>query len=287
MLPRYGKNYSIVSQLAPGSITLEILFQQNVFPAEKFNIQVPENGGRGFLLTKREEKNQAQGNYYVLYDLQKKIYLEPLDSAAEKSMNDATAVNKKTNTNSPADVTNTEQNTAEHPQQTPPPAANNNPHFIDSVELNNNRVLKSPDTTTVENDKINDAVTNNTLTKPDASHATPVTNNDESKGAVSEKEVINNDCPNAISSEKFENIYNTLLTKNDSEKLGFLLNNLDNCFSTGQERQLANKLIYEADKYVFVKAVYNKTTDSSNFYTLQDIFETDSGKKSFNLLLGR
>src|ERR1039457_5924954 len=54
MMPRYGKNYCILSELMPGPIHIEILFQQNIFPHQKFTIQVPENGYRGFLLNKQE-----------------------------------------------------------------------------------------------------------------------------------------------------------------------------------------------------------------------------------------
>lgn len=70
MMPRYGKNYCILSELAPGPIHIEILFQQRVFPSQHFTIQVPENGYRGFLLSKQEVG-------FVLYDLQQKKYLGP------------------------------------------------------------------------------------------------------------------------------------------------------------------------------------------------------------------
>lgn len=70
MMPRYGKNYCILSELNPGTIHIEILFQQNVLPSQKFTIEVPENGSLGFLLDK-------QGQGYALYDLEKKNYLNP------------------------------------------------------------------------------------------------------------------------------------------------------------------------------------------------------------------
>ncbi len=70
MQPRYGKNYCIISELTPGTVNIEILFQQNVYPAEKFTIVVPENGARGFLLDKHKDG-------YALYDLQKKDYIMP------------------------------------------------------------------------------------------------------------------------------------------------------------------------------------------------------------------
>lgn len=68
MLPRYGKNYCVISELNPGPIHIEILFQQRAFPSQKFTIQVPSDGYRGFLLAKRDDG-------FALYDLQQKTYL--------------------------------------------------------------------------------------------------------------------------------------------------------------------------------------------------------------------
>jgi hypothetical protein len=68
MMPRYGKDYCILSELSPGPIHIEILFQQRVFPSQKFTIQVPENGYRGLMLSR-------QDTGFVLYDLLQKKYL--------------------------------------------------------------------------------------------------------------------------------------------------------------------------------------------------------------------
>src|SRR5687768_3543627 len=70
MLPRFSKNYSIIPQLAPGPIKLQILFQQNQYPPQTFNIQVPEDGYRGFLLTRKD-------NGFALFDLQQRFFLLP------------------------------------------------------------------------------------------------------------------------------------------------------------------------------------------------------------------
>ncbi len=70
MLPRYSKYYTIIPQLAAGPIQIQILFQQNDFPPQTFNILVPQDGHRGFLLTKAN-------NSFALYDLQQKFYLLP------------------------------------------------------------------------------------------------------------------------------------------------------------------------------------------------------------------
>ncbi len=73
MMPRYGKNYNIISELNPGPVHLEILFQQRMFPSQKFTIQVPENGCRGFLLTKQANDS------FAFYDLRRKQYLTSND----------------------------------------------------------------------------------------------------------------------------------------------------------------------------------------------------------------
>src|SRR6185437_11361514 len=68
MQPRYGKNYCIIPHLATGIINIQILFQQNIYPPQKFTILVPDNGCRGFLLVKK-------GGGFSLYDLQQNFYL--------------------------------------------------------------------------------------------------------------------------------------------------------------------------------------------------------------------
>ena len=68
MMPRYGKNYCILSELYAGTIHIEVLFQQHALRPRKFTINVPENGYRGFLLSKKDTT-------YLLYDLQTKKYL--------------------------------------------------------------------------------------------------------------------------------------------------------------------------------------------------------------------
>lgn len=89
MLPRYSKYYTIIPQLAAGPIQIQILFQQNDFPPQTFNILVPQDGHRGFLLTKAN-------NSFALYDLQQKFYLLPgvagEDHLPEPPKADSTAI---------------------------------------------------------------------------------------------------------------------------------------------------------------------------------------------------
>lgn len=69
MMPRYGRNYVILSELSGGLIHFEVLFQQHAFRPQKFTIRLAENGSRGLMLVKRDTS-------FVLYDLMTKKYLE-------------------------------------------------------------------------------------------------------------------------------------------------------------------------------------------------------------------
>jgi len=70
MQPRYGQYHCIIPELDSGVIHMEILFQQRMYPAQKFTVSVPGNGQIGFLLNKK-------GNSFVLYDLRDKKEILP------------------------------------------------------------------------------------------------------------------------------------------------------------------------------------------------------------------
>lgn len=70
MMPRYSKNYNILSELSPGLKHLTIVFEQNKFPPRSFAVLVPANGFRSLLLDRKNED-------FVLYDLAQKKYLPP------------------------------------------------------------------------------------------------------------------------------------------------------------------------------------------------------------------
>src|ERR1043165_3862653 len=144
MQPRYGKNYCIIPQLAPGTLQIEILFQQNEYPAEKFTIKVPANGYRGFMLTMKD-------GAYALYDLQQRFYLarennieddvmpvsKPVASIVQPAQpsNTAKPVIKKTPTNTAKPVKKSPE---------PEPVSNkNDPRFMDNIELNNERTFQN------------------------------------------------------------------------------------------------------------------------------------------------
>lgn len=275
MMPRYGKNYCIISQLAPGPVRVQILFQQNIYPAQTFTIQVPENGCRGFLLTKKNDE-------FSLYDLQEQFYLPAGNSIDDDKVQETKPVKeyKPPYPQPEQKVTNiaqlkavegeeiTEQaNTATY---TPPtaqttkiessePAANtkqvNGPEFVD-FEIDNNQ--KGANTGTVRT-------------------------NDQYKGQIS---VPNSDCPKAIDLDLFEAIQKKANDKSDKNRLKYLLDKTEgNCFTTNQARILARTLKNDPERYTFLKKVYSRITDQAKFPALESLLTTQEWKGYFRLIL--
>lgn len=258
MQPRYGKNYCIISQLSAGIIHIEVLFQQNTYPSQKFTIKVPDNGFRGFLLTHK-------GNAFSLYDLQQQFYLPAGNKEEDDHMPDASAAK---------DVAETTNAQAEQKQDITPSQAktepvkkqNNSPQFINDIELNS---AKSIQTQTAA-DTVQESATITHDTSAPISNTPPATTS-----------VINSDCPKPMGSSAFEDLYNKLQKRSDRSKLKFLLDNLDRCYTTNQIRILTKNLTEDPDKFEFLKQAYHRVTDQSNYSILENLLSTPEWKEQF------
>lgn len=69
MQARYSKDFVILNGLASGPLHLEVLFQQNAYPAQKFILNIPESGQRAFILKK------VDNGQFALYDLNSGHYV--------------------------------------------------------------------------------------------------------------------------------------------------------------------------------------------------------------------
>ncbi len=135
MLPRYGKNYCIIPELAPGIIHIQVLFQQNLYPAQNYTIVVPENGTRGFLLMKKNDE-------YSLYDIQQQFYLLPGNKAEDDHAPE--------NTNSYIGTVGPASEATVQTTKTTTNTTTTNPDFLD-IELKNNRTAQDNSTIPVGN----------------------------------------------------------------------------------------------------------------------------------------
>lgn len=293
MLPRYGKNYCIIPQLAPGPINLEILFQQNAHPAQKFVVQVPEHGHRGFLLTKT-----AEG--FSLYDLQQHFYLPAGNTAADDRIPTppkpvAAVVEQKQEEEEPEEPTPAVQETpvadpepkpaatrekkktvgrnnplaAKTPRPKPVAVQQDGPVFLNDIELNSSHDVQPGNT---------EKITATPSTQE------PATQEPEEE-PVTTSGIRNSDCPRSVSPERFERIYKSSLKKESEEdRLQYLNNQLDECFTTKQAELLARSLDTEAGRYVYLKNAYSRVTDQGSFARLISLFSTEEYRTAFQKL---
>lgn len=278
MLPRYGKNYSIIPMLAPGPIHIEILYEQNRYPAQKYVIQVPENGYRGFLLLKRN-------NIYALYDIQQQFYLHSGNKAEDDHA--PTAVNTYIPTVTKPSVEKPKQQVATIPQEKPAS------RFIENVELSNEKTVQKVPVTQpvikedVRQQKVN--IANTVAIEEEMEHEQAATKV-ENKIVVEETpptnlRIINSDCPNPINNDNFEDILDKAAQKSEKSRLKYLLDQMEECYTTAQARILAKTLSNDPERYTFLKRVYSRITDQSVFPELEALLSTQEWKSYFKLIL--
>lgn len=276
MLPRYGKNYALISRLAPGPLNIDILFQQNEHPPMHFTVLVPENGKRAFMVNKKE-------GAFCLYDLEQNFYLrpdndiaddhlpsvianadllgtatakEPELTEAEKEPETAPA-RPKTPKASPATAKKTIAKKVLVPKPQPATAQpkDSSPKFIDNITLNNDKSGGSQATQTASTDNI----------------------------AASEQPIPNSDCRSVIPVGTFRRLMITInARKTEDEKLGTFLEAVSQyCFTTDMTAEVVGKLSTDAARFSALKKVYPKTTDQARFATLEQLLSDAEWKEYF------
>lgn len=303
MMPRYGKNYNIIPQLVPGPINVQILFQQNVYPPQRFTIVVPESGFRGFLLMQK-------GGSFSLYDIHQQFYLLPGNRAEDdrvaphNSADAYVATHAGGNTNNYNNSPNTNAYTSALATVKTKPRTkqvNSGPKFLPNIELSNERyqqpVAQQEQSTyeeitqqappvqeyeepaqevPVQDYEQESEPAQETYTEPE------VTNQPATAARIV---VANSDCQYAIKDNEFEDLYNKSQSKSEKLKLKFLLSKMDACYTTNQARILAESLGNDPEKYTFLKRVYPRVTDQHNFPMLENMLTTQEWKSYFKLIL--
>ena len=283
MLPRYGKNYNIIPQLVPGPINIQILFQQNTQPAQRFTIMVPENGFRGFLLMKK-------GEVYTLYDIHQQFYLQPGNKAEDDHAPMANTADAYVYTN-----TRNEYNTNNIAPKTTLAATakskNTQPKFMTNIELNNERTVQYNTPPVVKQDPIEKEIIEEPVEEPIAEPemiTEPQQDEDPMQNeepVISKLRVANSDCPAAISDKDFEDLYSKVEAKSEKLKLKFLLTKMTDCYTTNQARMLAEGLNNDPERYTLLKRVYPRVTDQDKFPALENLLSTQEWKSYFKLIL--
>lgn len=315
MQPRYGKNYCILPQLAAGTINLEILFQQNAFPAQPFTIQVPENGSRAFMLVRRD-------GAFSLYDLQQQFYLTPGNKAADDHLPSANVVPITASASSSNELQENETS-----ERTPPPARNKRKKEREITIARTEPVKeqapesetaatepipeppvrvrkkkeKSPGRESVSGTAINK---NNKKQDPEFldvtlanDHAGPL---NAEAGTLADGDTVftqkkplditfrNSDCPQPMPDGDFERIYKSMMQQEaDEDRVAYLNGQLDKCYQSWQARTLGSMLSEDAARFTFLKNVYPHITDQQAFPLLDDMLRSEVWKAQFLQLTHR
>lgn len=268
MQPRYGKNYCIIPQLAGGPTKIEILFQQNVFPAQQFNVLIPESGSRGFLLVKRDAG-------FALYDLQQNFYLPAGNDVSEDHL--------------PAAIPTLAANVAEPPVQTPPdptPEEKPAPKQIVKKEKPAKTVkpkTKPAVTKTVAINGDPQFIPGMELGKSSEGIDNTVKTTAQPKPTIA---VTNSDCPSGMSAVDFKPIFSGMAAQNgDEDRLSYVMGKLDKCYESWQARALAQMLAEDAARFTLFKKIYPRISDQGSFPLLDDLLTSPTWKAEFARLV--
>lgn len=265
MIPRYGKNYALIARLAPGPMSIEILFKQNIYPPLQFNLLVPENGKRAFVLTIKEDS-------FFLFDVAQNFYLPANNSIEEDHLPSAII----------ADQVNTAQ--AVIP--------------VDTIEIISKRKQKNKPSV-AQKDLVINTVNAASVDSTQPAFIQNITFNNEHQDAAqsdsslvfhtthSTQFIINSDCKSLLSQPAFVKLYNALnAKKTEDERLGLLLESLkQNCISVSQAQQLVGVLSSDVARFSALKTVYPKINDQINFPQLASLLQSEEWKAYFDQLI--
>lgn len=311
MLPRLGRNYCIIPNLDAGVTNIEILFQQNTYPAQKFAINIPSAGRRGFVLQKVNDRQ------FALYDLQQGNYIVSGNKPEEDKLPAAVDASPVTT----ADVNGTPVTAATNPDEIPAFTPEKktkkkkvktdkeqqaDSRFINDLQLNTGMgtvpVEKTEEPLPVFTEKPVPAKKKKKSKNADETSLAAIPAEDDGidnrvtadpkPAAVTEPEadkgVPNTDCRTAMSNDEFENFALKILDDeaDDDAKIKILAKNKKkNCFSTEQVRIIANNLATQSGRYDVVKMLYPQTSDQANYSKLESLFKTNFLKEKFRAII--
>lgn len=277
MMPRSSKNYALLSKLAPGPANIEILFQQNIYPATKFSILIPPNSKRAFIV-------QYKDSMVQLYDIEQGFFLKANNLLSEDKLPDS-LMSSFVDTNKEISEPNGDKISTTLPTDAQTDTSTNKLDSISTDEVNTktDQVQDANNTEVATSPKfINNIIFDNNANNNE--NNTEQTNPNVSSNNILEK---NLNCPNSANTYTYNKILNELnrLTTED-QKVGLLTSFANKyCFSTEQIKVFLNSLSTDIYKYTLLKNIYNKTVDQQNYIYLKNHLQEDDFKTLFDQLL--
>lgn len=303
MMPRYGQHYAILSNLDKGITNIEILFQQNKYPAQIFKIKIPEAGARGMQLRKITDEQ------FALYDLQTGNYIlsgnKPEDDniyALENLNNKANAAEKATRKKDLEIVAAKKANEEKVAQQQQ--SENEIPKFKPETKKDN-KVAKT-ETVKKENSTTNQEKNKGEVTRKQTEKSTAIKtaktepnnkpvkqksgfidnvsiNNDGSEIVNGDSELPpNTDCKTVLSNEAFDNFHQRVANKSeDEDKIKMIGKNKKQCYTTAQVEQLLSTIKSQSGRLLVAKQLYAQTSNQESYHTLKSLFKSEYLQNKF------
>lgn len=269
MQPRLGKHYAILSNLDKGYTKIEVLFEQNKYPAQSFFVNIPENASRALQLRKLDDGKFALydliGAHYIISDNKKSDQIEHL-------------LAKLSNT-APTAINNAETTAPTTPK--PAPQVEALPAINTKVSKDKKPVTPKPikDNTQLYNDGEEPILPGEKPAKKEKNFIDNVAINGSSE---SQAVPPNTDCRNAISNEEFGNYLIRIKDKADDDaKLKYIQKQRKSCYTTAQIAQMALSIKSQSGRMQLTKMMYAQVSDPQEFKTLESIFTTEFLKKKF------
>lgn len=278
MQTRYGLNHFIIPDLAPGYTHFEILFQQNKYPPQKYYLEVPEKGFRGFSL--KEINNQK----FALYDLEQKKYILS-DNTKEDGA--AAIANYSNVTTANTHLTETKLSKDTKLPSFPKKEKEKKNKFLSGAlplfkgdSLRNLPENKPPQVLSTKQIVSDSSFIQGVVLNSDGVE-------DDSKISTEGQPVESSGCSNAMNNKTFESFALRFLdVDGDEGRLKYMKRQSERyCFSTEQVRIITKNLEGQSARYEMVKLLYPRTSDRENYAQLENLFNTPFLKEKFKEII--
>lgn len=297
MMERYSKNYVVLGNLASGPLNLEILFQQNKYPNQKFVLNIPPSSQRSLVLKKIDQ------NQFALYDLNYGIYLnngnrlEDDISGSDNGYQNTVLVTpdpkEEIVKEEPVEKPKKEKIVAQKPKKEKK-AEEAIPEF-QAVKEEEKQNEETPLMAQEEPEKPKKSKRSRANKKQETDENTnnerfldfemdkKESNSGNNRSGTAKNTASGNKCTEAASESQFDNFASLLNATDDEEvKLGIVRKNASKyCFSTDQVRTIAMNFDSQSSRYEVARVLKAKVVDVENFAELSSLFNTNFLKERF------
>lgn len=268
MQPRLGKHYAILSNLDKGYTKVEVLFEQNKYPAQTFFINVPENASRSLQLRKLNDGKYALydliGGHYITANSKQSDNIDHLLSKLSAPQNSVAVIKGNTTSNK-----NFENKTSTSPISESGKT---------TLNTKTEKTPKAKDNTLLYHEGEEPILAGQKAPKTKQNFIDNVAINNNDNAAVPP----NTDCKSAISNEEFGNYLIRIQDKSDDEaKLKYIQKQRKSCYTTAQIEQMALSIKSQSGRMQLLQYMYAQVYDPQEYRTLERVFSTDFLKKKF------